>query len=110
MLRIVRQRFDFFARQRRAEGSSARIGRGLLLVLLDGDRRFELRDRQDRHLPVLAAANPDVLQRARLEARKLRLDRVAARREAGERRDAGVGGLRDRHRLRRVWPAQRRSP
>jgi hypothetical protein len=60
-LRIVRQRFDFFARQRRAEGSSARVGRGLLFVLLDGHRRFELRDRQDRHLPVLAAANPDLL-------------------------------------------------
>ena len=90
---IVRQRFDLLARQRRAEGSAARVGRRLLLVLLDGDRRFELRDRQHRHLLVLAAANPDVLEDPRLESGKLRLDRVAARREAGQRRDAGVGGL-----------------
>src|SRR4029453_962461 len=35
----------------------------------------------------------------RLEGWKVRLDRVAARREGGECRDAGFGGLRFRHRL-----------
>ena len=99
--RIVRQRFDLIARQRRAERSALRIGGRLLLVLLDGHRGFELRDRSIADLPVLAAANADILQRARLESRKLGLDRVAARRQAGERRDAAVGGLRTGTDLRR---------
>ena len=107
--RIVRQRFDLFAGERRAERVAARIGGGLLLVLPDGHRCFHLFDGEYGDLFVLAGADPHVFHDPRLEARELRLDRVAAGRQR-QRRDAGFRRERriDGRRMRRLVSAGRR--
>ena len=59
--RIVRERFDLFPSQRRAE-PRARIGGNRLRVAADRDFRFDFLDRQDNHVLVVAAAKTRVMQ------------------------------------------------
>ena len=91
---IVRQRFDLFAGQRRAEGGSIPIRSRLLPVLLDRDGRFHALDRQHRDLAILAAAKADVGQNTFFEAWEFCFDRVASRPQRRYDRDAGISGLR----------------
>ena len=88
---IVRQRVDLIARQ---DGTKRlRSIRGVLLVLLHGDRRFHLPDREHGDLAVVARADTDVGEPPRVEARELDVDGVAAGRQTSDGRDAGVDGL-----------------
>ncbi len=80
---IVRQRVDLLACHDRAERHVA-LGRRNLAIAFDRHRGHHPVERQDEHLLVLAAAKADFRQRSRLEARELRRDRVAARREVLE--------------------------
>ena len=79
---IIGQRLDLIAREGRAERRAVAIGRGLLFVLLDADRRLQALDRQHGHLFVLAAPDPDVGEELLLESGKLRLNGVSAWRQA----------------------------
>ena len=102
--RVVRQRVDLIARQRRPERRTVAVRGRLLLVLLDVDRRLDALNRQHRDLPVVAGPDAHVVQHALLEARKFDFDGVAAGCERRHDRDAGVDGLHrfDRPRLRRI--------
>ena len=71
----------------------------------DGDRFRHVLERQHDDVLVVAAVDPDVAEEPKLEARKFRRDRVAARRQPFERRGFGVKGL---CRGRMVTPSGRR--
>jgi hypothetical protein len=81
---IVGQRFDLFARERRAEGDVA-VGRRVLAIPLDGDGGLHAIDRQHDDLAVRAAADANVRQRARLKTGELRRERVPPGHEILER-------------------------
>jgi hypothetical protein len=104
--RIVRERVHLIARQRRAERAVVAIGRRFLFVAADGHGILQTLNGQHDHLPVVAAADADVLEDAGIEAGELRGDQISSRGQ-GDRRDALIGGLRriPRHRLRRIVEA-----
>ena len=83
LVRVVRQRFDLFARHHAPERDVA-IRRGGLPVARDGDVGLEPIDRQHHGLLVLARAHADVREGARLESRELGGDRIPSRREVRE--------------------------
>jgi hypothetical protein len=90
---IVRQRLDLLARHRAAKGRTP-IGCRLSRVARDGHRILEALNRQHRDVLVVARLQLQILQDAGLEARELGLDRIAARRQPGHRRNPLVVGRR----------------
>jgi hypothetical protein len=90
--RIVGERFHLFARQGGAERVAA-VGGRFLLVLAHLDRRLHLLERQQQQLFVIAAAQPDVRQTARLESGKRRFDDVTPRGQLPDRGDPGGIGV-----------------
>jgi hypothetical protein len=89
-----------FSRERRAERAAARIRRRSLRVLRDLHVSLDGLQLEDDRLFVLAASDAHVLQHARLEAGKLRLDLIAAGHQILRRRESLVRGLERRDRVR----------
>ena len=105
---IFGQRLDLLARERGAERQRA-IGRGLLPIASDGDGVLHLSQRQDQDVFVVAGADPHVADQPEIESGELALNRVPARPELVERREANVRRL-DRRRPSRPSSRSRARP